>query len=191
MPNLLSTLESSSDTVVYALDETGVSVESDNRQFWSPIGHPPVLEKNGSHDGVNIIGSTSILNDFHTVNDIYPSKKSITSEEVKSHISHLLNLNEGKKVVVFMDNAKNHTSNSMKKFYFENRDRLKIINLPKYSPMMNPQEHVWRNLKAKLFRPSVRSSIYELISDIKNIFTELNVKKDEIYSLAYARNYLV
>ncbi|MBK1809034.1 transposase [Clostridium sp. YIM B02505] len=191
MPDLLSTLESSSDTIVYALDETGVSIESDNRLFWSPVGHPPVLEKNGSHAGVNIIGSTSILSDFHTINDIYLAGQSITSNEVKSHLSYLLDLNKDKKVVVFMDNAKNHTSKCMQEFYFKNRDRLKVINLPRYSPQMNPQEHIWRNLKAKLFRPSARSSIYELISDIKNIFIELNSKKDEICSLAYARNYLV
>ena len=41
MPKLLDTLESSSDIVVYALDETGISIESDNYSSWSPVGNPP------------------------------------------------------------------------------------------------------------------------------------------------------
>ena len=56
---------------------------------------------------------------------------------------------------------------------------------------MNPQEHIWQRLKSLLFRPAARSSIYELVSDIKDIFVKLNNNVDEIYSLAYAKNYLV
>ena len=191
MPELLDTLESSSDVVVYALDETGISIESDNHSSWSPVGNPPILEKNASHEGVNIVGSTSILNNFHTVNDVYSSQQSITSKEIKSHIEYLIDLNPNKKVVVFMDNAKTHTSKVMQSFFFDNKDRLKIILLPRYSPYMNPQENIWRNLKAKLFKPSARASIYELVSDIQNIFCELNSSFDKICSLAYARSFLV
>ncbi|SHI06754.1 transposase [Clostridium grantii] len=135
--------------------------------------------------------ANSILNDFHVVNDVYSSKDPITSEQIKNHIEYLLELNPDKKVVVFMDNAKTHTSKTMQYFYSSNKDKLQIILLPRYSPEMNPQEHIWRSLKAKLFRPSSRTSIYELLYDINNIFNELNSNKDEICSLAYAKNYLV
>lgn len=191
MLNLLPTLESSCDIVTYALDETGVSVESDNHASWSIVGHPPILEKNCSHKGLNIVGSTAILNNYHIVNDIYPSTKSITSKEIKSHIQQLLDINEDKKVVIFLDNARTHNSIEMQKFYFDNKDFLEVVFLPKYSPYMNPQEHIWRDLKAKLYKPSSRSSIYELTIDINCIFDELNSNKEEIRSLADARNYLL
>lgn len=191
MPELLNSLESSTDTIVYALDETGVNIESDNHSSWSPVGNPPILEKNCSHEGVNIIGSTSILNNFHVVNDVYPFPHTITSEEVKAHIKHLMEINTDKKIVIFMDNTKFHTSKMMENFYFDNRDRLKIMLLPRYSPYMNPQENIWRNLKGKLYRPSARSSIHELISNIKDIFDELSSDFNKIRSLAYARSFLV
>lgn len=191
MPKLLDTLESSSDTIVYALDETGISIESDNYSSWSPVGNPPILEKNASHEGVNIVGSTSILNNFHTVNDVYSSQESITSEKIKSHIEYLMELNPNKKIVIFMDNAKTHTSKLMQSFYYDNKDKLKVVLLPRYSPYMNPQENIWRNLKAKLFKPSARSCIWELVSDIKILFDELNSNFAKIHSLAYARSFLV
>ena len=191
MPELLDTLESSPDTIVYALDETGISIESDNYLSWSPVGNPPILEKNASHEGVNIVGSTSILNNFHSVNDVYSSQESITSKKIKSHIEYLMELNPDKKIVIFMDNAKIHTSTAMQSFYYDNKDKLQIVLLPRYSPYMNPQENMWRNLKSRLFKPSARSTVWELISDIKNIFNELNSNFDKIRSLAYARHFLV
>lgn len=191
MLEILPILESSSNNIVYALDETGISVESDNLLSWSPVGYPPILEKNARHEGVNIIGSTAILNGYHVINDIYPSNKSITSDEVKTHIEHILEINEGKKVVIFLDNAAMHTSMKMQKFYYDNKDSLKILFLPRYSPFMNPQEQIWRYLKAKLYKPSARSSKYELTGDIYSIFRELNLNKEKICTLADGRKYLV
>ncbi|NRX46120.1 hypothetical protein [Clostridium beijerinckii] len=41
---LLSTVENSSDCVLYSLDETGLRTESDIRRSWSQIGVSPILE---------------------------------------------------------------------------------------------------------------------------------------------------
>lgn len=173
------------------MDETGVCVESDNHSSWSNVGVPPILEKNGSHEGINVVGSTCILNSFHTVNDVYSAKKSITSGEIKAHLEHLLELNADKKVFVFLDNAKIHTSAVIQGFYLDNKEQLHLEYLPKYSPYMNPQENIWNYLKAKLFRASSRKSIEELISDAQDIFTDLNSNVSKISSLAYARSFLV
>lgn len=191
MLNLLPILESSSDTIVYALDETGISVESDNHSSWSLVGHPPILEKNARHEGVNIIGSAAILNRYHIITDTYPSSTSIKSGEVKAHIQYLLDINEEKKVVIFLDNAKFHKSLEMQKFYYDNREVLEAIFLPKYSPFMNPQEQVWRYLKANLYKPSARESKHELFYDVNLILNELNLNKDKIRLLADGRKYLI
>lgn len=104
---------------------------------------------------------------------------------------HLMDINPNKKVVIFLDNAKPHKSLAMQQFYIDNKDKLEPIFLPKYSPMMNPQEHIWRHYKAVLYKPSARKDIYELTIDTKKIFDELNSDKNKLHSLAYARNYLL
>lgn len=173
------------------MDETSIRVESDNRRSWSLVGNPPILVKNGCKKGINIIGSTCILNHFHTVSDVYDAKKSITSTEIQSHIEHLISLNSDKKIVVFLDNAPTHRSMSMQEFYQKNKEILEVIMLPRYSPYMNPQENVWHYLKEKLFRPSSRENIVELTQDTEKLFNELNSNPDRICSLAYARSFLV
>lgn len=91
---------------------------------------PPVLKNNARHKGVNIIGSTAILNRYHIVTDIYPSSTPIKPKEVKAHIQYLFNLNKVKKIAIFLDNAKFHKSLEIQKFYYDNRENLELIFCP-------------------------------------------------------------
>lgn len=187
----LDALESDDNCVLYALDETSIRVEPDNRRLWSPIGVSPILEHNASHKGVNAIGATEILKNFDTIIDLYPSEKSITSVEIKTFLEHLVEINPGKKVYVVWDNARTHTSKMMQSYLSLNSDDISTINLPRYSPTMNPQENLWNRLKTLLFRPSSRSCIEELYTDIFNIYNEFNMNISSVRSLTLARSFLV
>lgn len=191
MSKILPSLESSNDTVLYAMDETFISVESNNRRSWSPLGHPPILEKNGLHGGLCAIGATEILKKFDCVVDVYTSKKALTSDDVRIFIERLLEINTGKKVYLLLDNAKIHTSIAMQNFLAEKSDSLVLMNFPRYSPDMNPQENIWNWLKLKLYKPKSRKSISELLEDTFEVYNELNFDLNQVRSLAYARNFLV
>lgn len=191
MSEIIATIESSDDCVLYAQDETYIRTESTNRQIWSPVGLSPILEQNASHKGINAIGATEVLKNFDTVIDIYPSQKSITSVEIKAFLEHLLEINPGKKVYLVWDNARIHTSAMIQEYLKLNEKRLITINLPKYSPDMNPQENLWNRLKALLFRPSARCCIEELMTDIFDIYSEFNSNINQICSLVYAKSFLL
>ena len=79
-------VENDSDSVLYVMDETALRTESNNRRTWSPVGVSPVLESNGSHQGVNIIGATEITKNFDTVDDVYDAEHTIKSTEIKEFI---------------------------------------------------------------------------------------------------------
>ncbi|OOM14582.1 transposase [Clostridium saccharobutylicum] len=98
---LLSTVENSSDCVLYALDETGLRTKSDIRRTWSQVGVSPILESNNSHEGLNIIGAAEISKNFDTLMDAYPAKHSIKSLEVTVFIEKLLKTHVGKKKKYF------------------------------------------------------------------------------------------
>lgn len=114
MSLLLDTVESSSDSVIYAMDEAYIQLESQNRRSWSVKGISPILEKNTPHTGVNIIGASKIHDSFETFADIYPFGHSITNVEVRNFFDYLLKINEGKKVYMLMDNAGFHTCSEMR-----------------------------------------------------------------------------
>lgn len=60
MKNLLDAVGDSSDSVIYAMDETYVRLESQNRRSWSVKGVSPILEKNNPHICTNIVGASKI-----------------------------------------------------------------------------------------------------------------------------------
>jgi len=52
------------------------------------------------------------------------------------------------KVVIIIDGAKYHFEKEhVKKYYGDNEDKLKVIQLPAYSPELNPIEQVWKKIK--------------------------------------------
>lgn len=55
------------------------------------------------------------------------------------------------KVALIIDGAKYHFEKEIiQKFYTENQDKIKIIQLPPYSPQLNPIEQTWKKIKAWL-----------------------------------------
>ena len=189
MKTLLPTVENSSEYVFYAMDETGIRTESDIRRTWSPVGISPILESNNCHEGLNLIGATEITKNFDTVIDAYSAGHIISSEEVKVFLERLLKINEGKKVYVLLDNAGFHVSKVMQAFAETHRGELFLINTPRYSPKLNPQENIWNRLKNCIFSASAYASIDELFESIKLVYNHFNEQKDMIKSLVYAKNY--
>lgn len=189
MKLLLDTVEDSSDSVIYAMDEAYIQLESPNRRSWSVKGVSPILEKNNPHTGVNIIGASKIHGSFETFADIYPFGHNITNAEIRNFFDYLLQVNEGKKVYLLMDNAGTHTCSKMRKYANEHKDNLAIINLPTYSPNLNPQENLWNLLKNSLFTTRARASVKEIFDDICTIYEKLNENILIKRSVTCARNY--
>lgn len=170
------------------MDETYVRLESQNRRSWSPKGISPILERNNPHIGVNIVGASQICGSFQTFADIYSSDHTITNKEVSNFFDYLLEINNGKKVYIIMDNAATHTCAAMQK-YLDSKPNLFLLNLPPYSPDLNPQENLWNRLKNCIFSNRARTNIFELFNDIVSIYDKLNQNTCIEKSVTYARNY--
>ena len=186
---LLPIVENSSDCVLYALDETGLRTESDIRRTWSQVGVSPILESNNSHECLNIIGATEISKNFDTIIDAYSAQHSIKSHEVTVFLKRLLKAHVGKKVYVLLDNARFHTSRLIQDFAAAHSEELFLINTPRYSPVLNPQENIWNKLKNCIFSTSAFTSIDELFDSVNSIYIHLNEDFNIVKSLAYAKNY--
>ena len=187
--NLLDFVENTSDTALYVQDESKIRIESNNYRSWSPIGQPPIIERNGSRQGVNIIGATEISKNYDSVVNIYPSEQNITSTEIIKFLDELLAINKAKKVFLIWDNAKIHTSKTVESFIEEHKEELFVLNLPPYSPMLNPQENVWNKLKSYFYQYKSRKSIQEIIDFVFDYFSYANVNTEETKLLINGRSY--
>jgi transposase len=86
------------------------------------------------------------------------------------------------------DNARIHTSKAVKEFIENYADTLFILNLPPYSPMLNPQENVWNKHKTYFYEYKARTSIQEIKNFIVDYFNHNNSNTIETQSLVNARS---
>ena len=57
-------------------------------------------------------------------------------------------LRKYKKILIVVDGARYHFEKSLvQKFYEENKHKLVVLQLPPYSPNLNPIEQVWKAIK--------------------------------------------
>jgi len=89
-----------------------------------------------------------------------------------------------KKILIVIDGAKYHFEKEfVQKFYEENKQRLVVIQLPPYSPDLNPIEQVWKKIKKWLaITPWATEEEFEmkLVEALNN--SDFMVKMFEYYS---------
>ncbi|WP_454055492.1 IS630 family transposase [Clostridium sp. Marseille-Q7071] len=182
-------VESSSNKLLYAADETAIKIEANNRKSWSPIGHPPLIEKNGLKDGLKLIGATELSKKYDSIVDAYPYNTSITSDNFIAFLQHLLDLNENKKIYMILDNARIHKSKTVEAFQISNKKYLELIYLPPYSPELNPQENVWNRYKSCIHTYLSKGSKDVLYNETANFYEVFNKNLEGIKSLVNTSNY--
>lgn len=121
--------------------------------------------------------------------NIYSSDVSITPNEIIKFLENILENNKNKKIFIIWDNARIHTSNAVKEFIEQHENDLFILNLPPYSPMLNPQENVWNKLKTYFYEYKARSSISEIKDFIIEYFNSANSNKIQTKSLVNGSSY--
>lgn len=121
--------------------------------------------------------------------NIYSSDERITSVEIIKFLKNILDVNKDKKVFIIWDNARIHTSKAVEEFINQHQDKLFILNLPPYSPMLNPQENVWNKLKSFFYEYKARPSIDKIKDFIMDYFNHMNSNKSETKSLVNGRSY--
>lgn len=193
MAILLDIIEPVEDISLWAMDETGKRLESNNYYSWSPIGKPTVIERNGCHKGLNIIGATEVLRHFDFVYDAYTKGEgAVTATHIIKFLEKLLLYDKSRGVgltVVQWDNAGIHKSSEIKQFAKVHENDLVLIHQPPYSPELNPQENMWNWMKKFMSQSSVAKSEQELLNRLKEFKAYIQARPEAVKKWLYARNF--
>jgi transposase len=128
--------------LLYFQDEANVSLTAFLGKTWAPRGKTPHQKVTGKRGGVAAIsainGRGRLIFQLHD--------KRICSEEIIAFLGQMLRHHRTRHLVVVMDQAPPHTSKKTMA-YIDEKERLHVFHLPKYSPDWNPDEKVWNHLK--------------------------------------------
>jgi transposase len=110
---------------------------------WSRKGEQPTVKTSGKRKGYKVFGLIDYLSGAffyqgHTGKFNTESYQAFLTEVLSKTNQHL---------IIIQDGARYHTSQAMRDFFAQQKERLTVYQLPTYSPEFNPIEYLWRNIK--------------------------------------------
>jgi transposase len=131
--------------VIYFSDEAGFHATAQYGSTWAPIGQTPIIKSTGQRQKVNCISAISNRGKLRFM--LYEEK--FTAKVFIQFLKRLLH-NQKQPISIIVDGHRTHFTKAVKEFIKNTKSKLKIYQLPSYSPELNPDELVWNNAKQKV-----------------------------------------
>jgi transposase len=147
---------------VYFCDEAEVRTDFHSGTTWAPVGQTPVVEVTGERGGVNMISAVSPAGALKF--DVFVGR--FDAAVFVEFLKKLMHDAPGP-VYLILDNLSVHKAKAVKEYVASLNGRLKLFFLPGYSPALNPDEWVWKNVKHdQIGRVGIqrKSELFELVS---------------------------
>jgi transposase len=127
---------------IYFEDEAGIRSDYHSGTTWAPIGKTPVVRGTGKRFSVNMLSAVSAQGKLRFM----VHEGTVNSAVFIDFCKRLLHDCDSP-VYLIVDGHSSHKSKVTKKFVADTEGRLKLFYLPGYSPELNPDEWVWKNIK--------------------------------------------
>jgi transposase len=127
---------------IYFADEAGVRSDYHSGTTWAPVGRTPVVRATGARFSVNMLSAVSARGALRfTVHE-----GTVNAAVFIDFCKRLLHDADGP-VYLVVDGHPAHRAKATTEFVASTDGRLKLFFLPGYSPELNPDEWVWKNVK--------------------------------------------
>jgi transposase len=139
---------------IYFADEAGIRSDYHAGTTWAPVGRTPVVKATGARHSLNMISAVTAqgLLRFSTYTGSFTGARFI-------EFCHKLLADTDRPVYLVVDGHPTHRSKLVKQFVASTDGALRLFVLPAYSPQLNPDEWVWKNVKHdRVGRTSVKNA---------------------------------
>jgi len=161
------------NTVVLCEDESLISTQTTNQKIWLEAGSYPRVEVNTKRENKSIYGFLNIKTGkehAYTANwqTMYETEKILKKIRLayprKTNKSNHL---QGAKILLFWDSAGWHKGSKVQE-YIKKDGNITQVFFPRYTPELNPQEHVWKDAKEKVTKnryiPNIDKTAKDFVS---------------------------
>jgi transposase len=153
---------------IYFSDEAGFHATAQYGSTWAPKGQTPIIKTSGKREKVNVISAINnkgklrfMLYDENFNGTIFIAFLKRLTHKQKTPIS------------IIVDGHKSHFTKQVKEYIAGTKGKLKLYQLPAYSPELNPDELVWNNAKQKVAKKKHTPTKKTFKEKVKETMTEI------------------
>lgn len=162
-----------SNTVILCEDESIISTQTTNQKIWLEANSYPRVEVNTKRENKSIYGFLNIKTgrqhafsaNWQTMYETEKILKKIRRFYPKNNNKG--NKLKGVKILLFWDSAGWHKGSVVQE-YIKKDGKITQIFFPRYTPELNPQEHVWKDAKEKITKnkyiPDIEKTSKDFVS---------------------------
>lgn len=131
---------------VYFVDEAGMRSDYHAGTTWARVGKTPAVRTTGARFGLNMISAISAQGAlrFSVLTGTLTAAGFIA---FLKRLRHDAEHNGSDPVFCIVDNHPAHRAKAVDRFVDSTDEALRLYRLPAYSPQLNPDEWVWKNVK--------------------------------------------
>lgn len=168
--------------ILYFQDEAGVKMIPHLGKTWGRKGKTPIVRVTGNKGGnLSLSSAVSMSGEMLFRFETETVKAAVHLEFLEKLRDH----HPRRKMIVLTDSAPTHTAGLVKEYVKKNADRFAVYYFPKYSPEVNPDEHVWGYLKKNSLKWHSATKPLEFKKIVKNKMLSIQKKPELIKSFFY------
>lgn len=128
--------------VIFFADEASVRTDFHSGTTWAPVGRTPVVTATGERKSIMMVSAISLRGElrFHIHEGSFRAADFI-------YFCKQLMKDADSDIFLVVDGSSVHTAKEVKEFVTSTQGKLQLFFLPPYSPELNPDEWVWKNVK--------------------------------------------
>ncbi|NTU53398.1 MAG: IS630 family transposase, partial [Chlorobiaceae bacterium] len=158
-------------------DETGVQNTASAGRSYSPSGKTPVIRKSGKQLKANMISAITNRGEVRFM--IYSEK--MNQQMFIRFLERLISTFPGK-VMFIIDNLKVHHGKKVAEWVAKHSEQIELFFIPVYSPDLNPDEYLNRDLKKNVNGRVIARTESELKMNLLSFMRKLQKLPDRVMS---------
>jgi len=143
-------------------DEASMRSDYHAGTTWAPQGQTPIVMATGKRHSINMISAVSMTGELQFM--LIDGKGN--SKVFKQFLEQLM-LGAEQPIILVVDGHPIHKSGIVKEYVESTEGKLELYYLPPYSPQLNPDEQVWKNIKERVAKKhhSTKEELRNLLSE--------------------------
>jgi len=169
---------------IFFADEASVRTDHHAGTTWAPVGRTPIVVATGERQSVNMVSAVASRGELK----FQLFEGSMNAERFIEFCQYLID-DSPRPVFLIVDGSSAHTAKAVASFVESTNGKLRIFFLPPYSPELNPDEWVWKNVKNdRVGRavPMSKDDLHKIVLDaferlqrlpeiVRGFFSDLNL----------------